>query len=162
MGQAPDILFFISDQHDARRMGWAGDEIVRTPHMDAMAAAGTACTAAYCNSPLCVPSRCALMSGQLPSRTGIFTNGGELPADVPTMGHLMGAAGYRTTLCGRMHFHIPAAYHGFDRQLVGDITAANWGHGDFTARSGPVPADLRCAKLFTDHWRWWLFAGIGI
>lgn len=127
----PDILLFISDQHDARRMGWVGDPVVQTPHLDAIAANGVACTAAYCNSPLCVPSRSALMSGQLPSQTGIISNGGELPGDTPTIAHLLGAEGYRTTLCGRMHFHHPAAMHGFDRQLVGDMTASNWGHDDF-------------------------------
>ena len=81
----------------------------------------------YCNAPLCVPSRMSFLSGKLPSDLNIFNNDTVLPADVPTIAHALGAAGYHTVLIGRMHFKGDEQKHGFDERLVGDITSQYWG-----------------------------------
>lgn len=125
----PDILVFMSDQHNARIAGFAGDNAVETPHLDQLARDGTAFEAAYTACPLCVPARCAMMSGQLPSKTGIFDNDGALPSDQATFAHSLGAAGYDVVLCGRMHFNGPDQRHGFTERLVGDIAVSYWGRG---------------------------------
>lgn len=92
---------------------------------------------AYCNAPLCVPSRCSFLSGRLPHETGIFDNDSLLPEDVPTLAHAMALAGYETVLAGRMHFKGSDQDHGFAQRLVGDITTQFWGTvrtdlGDFS------------------------------
>lgn len=121
----PPILFLLSDQHHAGFLGAAGHPVVRTPHLDALAGAGVSMDRLYCPSPLCVPSRMAMLSGLLPSATGIYTNLHSLPSEQPTFVHSLRAAGYRTTLCGRMHFNGPDQRHGFTERLVGDITAVD-------------------------------------
>ena len=53
----PDILIFLSDQHDGRVQAHMGDGTVRTPHLDRLAREGVTFTQAYTPCPLCVPAR---------------------------------------------------------------------------------------------------------
>jgi choline-sulfatase len=79
---------------------------------------------AYCSSPLCAPSRASMITGSLPSRIGVYDNGAELPASVPTIAHHLRAKGYRTCLAGKMHFIGPDQLHGFEERLTPDIYPA--------------------------------------
>jgi choline-sulfatase len=82
---------------------------------------------AYCNSPLCAPSRYVFMSGKLPSAIGAFDNAAELPSEVLTFGHHLRHAGYRTILSGKMHFCGADQLHGFEERLTTDIYPADFG-----------------------------------
>lgn len=130
----PNFLVMMSDQHNPHVAGYAGDPVVRTPHLDRLAAAGTHFTGAYCPGPLCVPSRMAFMTGQYPLDLGIWTNSAILPSTTPTFAHTLSAGGYETVLCGRMHFVGPDQNHGFRQRLVGDVSGA------MTAM--PVPGEM--------------------
>jgi choline-sulfatase len=101
--------------------------LARTPAIDRLAQHGTVFDAAYCNSPLCAPSRAAFMTGRLPSRTGGYDNAAPFGSDVPTFAHLMRMRGYRTTLAGKMHFAGPDQLHGFEERLTTDIYPADFG-----------------------------------
>src|SRR3954466_5031898 len=73
-GQRPNVLFIaIDDLRDWVR--YLGYEQVKTPNLDRLAARGETFTRAYCASPVCNPSRTALMSGQRSSTTGVYNNG---------------------------------------------------------------------------------------
>jgi choline-sulfatase len=132
------IIVMVSDQHRADVMSCAGNEIVRTPHLDHVAAAGTRFTDTFCTSPVCGPSRMSMLSGLLPSTNGVLTNRQALPSDIPTVAHALAASGYDTVLCGRMHFIGPDQRHGFHERLVGDIgpTDAAFREMDLGAFSG--------------------------
>ena len=117
-----DILLFMSDQHDGSLQHWAGNDIVRTPALDRLAAEGTAFTAASTACPLCVPARAAMISGQLPSNNGVLFNFNAISSDKATFLHSLSASGYETVLCGRMHFVGPDQRHGFSRRIAGDRT----------------------------------------
>jgi len=136
MPTQPDIVIFMSDQHTAGIMGCAGDEYVSTPNLDRIAAEGTRFDNAYTSCPLCVPARMSFLSGQLPSRTGIFNNSHILSSEQATIPYALGAAGYETVLVGRMHFKGPDQRHGFERRLVGDFTPL------YDGRGGPLRDDL--------------------
>jgi choline-sulfatase len=60
-----NLLFILSDEHNPRVLGCAGHPMVRTPNLDRLAARGVRFTNAYCNSPICVPSRAALATGRV-------------------------------------------------------------------------------------------------
>lgn len=122
-----DILIFISDQHNARITGYEGDKIVKTPVLDEIARNGTVFGAAYTSYPLCVPARVSMLTGQLPSRTGIFTNQGCIPCDQATFFHSLAAEGYETVLCGRMHFIGADQRHGFTKRIFGEFSHLNSG-----------------------------------
>lgn len=122
MPDQPNFLLIMSDQHHPRVMGCAGDPLVRTPHLDALAASGVRFTSAYCGSPLCVPSRMTFMTSRHCSDLDVYTNGCVLASDIPTFAHSLGATGYEVVLGGRMHFVGPDQRHGFGRRLIGDIS----------------------------------------
>ncbi|MGD9497240.1 MAG: sulfatase-like hydrolase/transferase [Armatimonadota bacterium] len=122
MADQPNILLIVSDQHARDIMGCAGDEVVRTPNLDALAARGVRFENAYCGSPLCVPSRMTMLTGRHCSDIGVWSNSCYLGSDIATFAHSLGAAGYETVLCGRMHFIGPDQRHGFHRRIIGDVT----------------------------------------
>ena len=118
----------MSDEHDPAVTGCYGDSLVRTPHLDALAARGVTFDAAYCNSPLCVPSRLSVTAGQHVHRMGGWSNTcwieGESP-ELPTFPRVMQAAGYRSYLCGKMHYDKERDY-GFTKLPCGPVDLNNY------------------------------------
>lgn len=123
----PNILFIMADQMAASALSVYGHPIVKTPHLDKLANEGVVFDSAYCNSPLCAPSRYTLMTGQLPSKIGAYDNAADFPADIPTFAHYLRAQNYQTALSGKMHFCGPDQLHGFEERLTTDIYPADYG-----------------------------------
>nr|WP_297461435.1 choline-sulfatase [uncultured Halomonas sp.] len=123
----PNILFLMADQMAVPSLPFHGHPLVKTPHLSRLAAEGVVFDSAYCNSPLCAPSRFALMAGQLPSRIGGYDNAADFAADTPTFAHYLRDAGYYTALSGKMHFCGPDQLHGFEERLTTDIYPADYG-----------------------------------
>ena len=121
MTRKPNIVVVMADQLAPHFVGAYGHKVAKTPHIDALAARGVRFDAAYCNSPLCAPSRFAFMSGQLISRIAAYDNASEFRASVPTFAHYLKALGYRTCLSGKMHFVGPDQKHGFEDRVTTDI-----------------------------------------
>ena len=129
----PNILFIQVDQLMAKALRIYGDPVCHAPNIDRLASRGTVFEAAYCNFPLCAPSRFSMATGRLCSEIGAYDNAAEMPASVPTYAHYLRAAGYQTALSGKMHFIGPDQFHGFEKRLTPDIYPAdfswapNWG-----------------------------------
>jgi len=121
-----NILLVMADQLTPGALPIHGGP-AKTPHISALAEAGVVFDAAYCNSPLCAPSRVAFMTGQLPSKTGAYDNAAEFRSDIPTFAHYLRLAGYRTVLAGKMHFCGADQLHGFEHRLTTDIYPADFG-----------------------------------
>lgn len=134
-GGKPNILVLMSDQHSKHLLGCQGNDIVRTPHLDRLAAAGMRFTSAYCPAPLCVPGRMSFMTSLTPSRNRVWNNYHALSSGIPTWAHVLGAAGYETSLIGRMHFVGPDQRHGFMRRPLGEYGAC---HPGAPGRGGPL------------------------
>lgn len=104
--ERPDILLLLTDTQPRRLVGCYGQQsesLVRTPHIDALAAAGTRFAHAYTACPLCTPARAALFTGMLPSKTGAYTNSQPLGDTIKTLGQRLRDVGYRTALIGKWH-----------------------------------------------------------
>lgn len=123
----PNFLFIVADQLAAPALPFYGNPVVKAPHLAALADGGVLFEQSYCNSPLCAPSRAALMTGQLPSRNGVYDNSAEFSAEIPTFAHYLRAAGYQTCLAGKMHFVGPDQLHGFEERLTTDIYPVDFG-----------------------------------
>lgn len=121
-----NIVVVMADQLAPHFTGAYGHRSAKTPHLDALAARGMRFDAAYCNSPLCAPSRFAFMSGQLISRIAAYDNASEFRAAIPTFAHYLKALGYRTCLSGKMHFIGPDQKHGFEDRVTTDIYPADF------------------------------------
>ncbi|MFK7765445.1 MAG: choline-sulfatase [Roseobacter sp.] len=129
----PNILFIQVDQLAAQYLRCYGDTLCHAPNLDRLAEQGTVFETAYCNFPLCSPSRASMATGKLCSDIGAYDNAAELPASIPTYAHYLRAAGYHTALSGKMHFIGPDQHHGFETRLTPDLYPAdfswvpNWG-----------------------------------
>lgn len=126
MSEQPNIVFILADQIAYDCIGAAGNTVVRTPNLDRLAADGVVFGNAYCNSPVCAPSRASLASGKLIRNCGVFDNAAQFSSEIPTMMHYLGAAGYDTVGSGKFHFVGPDQLHGFSRRLTTDVFPANF------------------------------------
>ena len=123
----PNVLILMADQLAAGALPAYGNAVAKTPHLDRLAREGVVFENAYCNTPLCAPSRMVFLSGRLPSATGGYDNAAEFPSQLPTFAHYLRLAGYRTILAGKMHFCGPDQMHGFEERLTTDIYPADYG-----------------------------------
>lgn len=137
MSNRPNLLLIMTDQHSPHVLGCAGDRVVRTPHLDRLA--GVRFSSVYCGSPLCVPSRMTFLTSRGCSDIGVWSNGCVLDSEIPTFAHGLSAAGYRTVLCGRMHFNGPDQRHGFQARLIGDVTQPRYPRGAERKLLGHIP-----------------------
>jgi arylsulfatase A-like enzyme len=99
----PNFLFLITDQHRADWLGCAGHPVLKTPHIDALAALGTRFEEFYVASPVCMPNRASLMTGRYPSVHGLRSNGCTLPTRANTFVDVLRAGGYTTASIGKSH-----------------------------------------------------------
>ena len=102
-------------------------DFLHVPNLRALAERSARFAANYTASPLCAPARAAFMTGQLPSRSGVYDNAAEFASDIPTFAHHLRRAGYATCLAGKMHFVGPDQLHGFEERLTTDIYPADFG-----------------------------------
>ncbi len=100
----PNFLFFITDQQRADHLGCYGNTVLRTPHVDSVAARGTRFERFYVATPVCQPNRNTILTGRMPTLHGTRQNGIPLSLDAVCFTHLLRAAGYRTGLFGKAHF----------------------------------------------------------
>ena len=140
----PNLLVIMSDEHAPQFSGAWGHPLVRTPHLDRLASEGVLFENAYCNSPLCGPSRMSFMTGRHVHQIGAWDNATSLPSDIPTWAHMLRAAGYDVVLSGKQHFVGADRRHGFRAQLARDLHAEHahpifdWDEGIRTA-TAPWP-----------------------
>ena len=94
MAKKPNILYFVADQMRADAQHYLGNSASHTPNMDALAGEGVAFENAYCQNPVCVPSRCSFLSGLYPHTTGHRTMHFLQNEDEPNILRTMKEAGY--------------------------------------------------------------------
>jgi len=105
MTEQPNILWYTTDQQRFDTIAALGNPHVLTPVLDQLAAEGTAFTHAYCQSPICTPSRSSYMTGLYPSRLHNCRNGNETfpPAAPPLISKRIAEAGYDCGNIGKFH-----------------------------------------------------------
>lgn len=104
MSQRPNILWYCTDQQRFDTIGALGNPHVRTPTLDALVKSGVAFERAYCQSPICTPSRSSFMTGMYPARLRNTRNGNEsFPEHPPVITKLIAESGYDCGLVGKFH-----------------------------------------------------------
>ena len=99
----PNILFLMSDEHRADVVGFGDNRVVRTPVLDSLAADGIVFRNAYTPSPICIPARQCIVSGQLPRTCRAERYGDDLPPFSMTFPRRLSQVGYATVCAGKMH-----------------------------------------------------------
>ncbi|MEL6572415.1 MAG: sulfatase-like hydrolase/transferase [Pseudomonadota bacterium] len=103
MTKRPNFLFIITDQHRADHLGCYGNTVVKTPHIDGIAAKGTRWNKFHVANPICMPNRASIMTGRMCSVHGARHNGIPLSKNHTTFVELLRDAGYTTGLIGKSH-----------------------------------------------------------
>ena len=123
----PNVIIFFTDDQGYGDLSCMGATDFRTPNLDRMANDGVRFTDWYSNSPVCSPSRAALLTGRYPGNAGVRsilrghrrTSG--LPQSSPTLATMLREAGYQTAMAGKWHLGLTEdsrpQSHGFDRSF---------------------------------------------
>ena len=111
-----NLVIIMSDEHHPRAMGVAGHPLAITPHLDRLAARGLRFEAAYCNSPLCVPSRASFATGRYVHELGMWDNAIAYDGSIPGWGHALQQSGHRVDAIGKLHYRRAEDPTGFDHQ----------------------------------------------
>ena len=173
----PNIVFIVADDLGYADLGCYGGRDASfgavSPHIDALAAGGLKLSQGYSNSPVCSPTRFALMTGRYQYRLrgaaeepinsksrGSTTLG--LPPEHPTLPSLLRDAGYRTALMGKWHLGYPPAFgplrSGYD-EFFGPMSGgvdyfthcSSTGQHDLYLGDAEQQEDGYLTDLITDH-----------
>lgn len=172
----PNVVIFIVDDLGWRDVGFMGSDFYETPHVDKLAAEGLIFSQAYSASPVCSPSRAAIMTGMDPARFGItdwipgFVPKHQVPLVVPpiphelpleavTLGEYFRAAGYATFYSGKWHLGSDAAHwpkaQGFDGNAGGFTRGQPVGKGKsgayFSPHNNPALSDGPDGEFLTER-----------
>ena len=120
--QAYNVLFIISDDLSATALSCYGSKVCQTPHIDGLAAQGTRFSRAYCQFPVCGPSRVSLMFGYYPHGTNVHgwrSSGREIFGDRASWPQHFMQSGYHTARVSKVYHmgvppHIETGSHGPD------------------------------------------------
>lgn len=119
MVRPANVLFILSDEHSRRVLGCYGNAVVRTPNLDALAARGTRFGSAYCQVPICVPSRGSLATGRYAHAVNSWDNASPyVGTEAPSWGHRLTAQGHKVTTIGKLHYRRVGDPSGFPDQRV--------------------------------------------
>jgi arylsulfatase A-like enzyme len=99
----PNILWICTDQQRTDTLGCYGNRHIRTPHIDRLADSGVRFERAYCQCPVCTPSRASFLTGRYPRTTRCRQNGQKLPPEERLITRLFADQGYVCGLAGKLH-----------------------------------------------------------
>ncbi|MFW9941856.1 MAG: sulfatase [Candidatus Thorarchaeota archaeon] len=152
MAERPNIIYIFSDQHRGDTLGSVGHPSVITPNLDKLASEGINFTRCYTNSPLCMPARASMMTGQYVCEHGVWTNNNEAnPLECPSHVRNIRDEGYHTAAIGKTHLY----RHG-GRILTWKDTREkaqvlkDWGFDYIHELTGPL-ATARHDSPYTDY-----------
>ncbi len=120
MTKQPNVLFLMSDEHRADVAGFAGDPVVRTPVLDELARTGVVFRNAYTPSPICIPGRQCMMSGQLPETCGCRRYGEDLAPGSMTFARRFAQHAYHTVCAGKLHHLGVDQMQGWTKRIAPD------------------------------------------
>jgi len=137
----PNIILIMADDLGYGDVGFNGNEIVRTPELDEMAAQGLVFDRFYTAAPICSPTRGSCLTGRHPFRYGVLAahSGGMRNGEI-TIAEVLKENGYKTGIFGKWHlgyvrpdteqedrgYYSPPWHHGFDVSFVTKSAAPTW------------------------------------
>lgn len=110
--QRPNILYIMSDDHDANAISAYNKSFIQTPHIDRIAKEGMLFSRSFVGNSLCGPARATLLTGLHSHKNGFVDNRSAFDGNQPTMPKLMQQAGYQTAVIGK--WHLQSYPTGFD------------------------------------------------
>ncbi|NRB04861.1 MAG: sulfatase-like hydrolase/transferase, partial [Rhodobacteraceae bacterium] len=115
---ASNLLIIISDEHRKDTMGCAGHPIVKTPNLDALAARGAHFTNAYTPSPMCVPTRAALATGNHVHKIRHWDSATPYDGKIRSWMRHLRDEGVDVVSIGKLHFRSGEDDNGFSQEIL--------------------------------------------
>ena len=165
----PNVLLIMTDQHRKDAIGAYGNPVIKTPHVDALAATGIRFNNCWVQHAACMPSRASIFTGRYPLAHRVRSNGVPLSKHETTMAHVFARNGYRTGGAGKFHFlphypyrsplpmmeNHPEPYYGFQEFHLGE-DGRSGEHWVWLQRNHPeyhkVPDHKIPLELHNSHW----------
>lgn len=143
-----NVIVFMSDEHNKRILGCYGNKLVKTPHLDKMAANGTRFENAYTNCPICVPARASFQTGQYVNKIGYWDNALPYDGQVKGWGHRLIDEGHEVVSVGKLHFRSSEDPNGFSREIIPMHVVD--GKGDIQASLRNPPVERPGSRLIAE------------
>lgn len=130
MGKSPNILIICSDQQRFDTLGCYGNPFVHTPNLDRLAEDGVLFERAYCQNPVCTPSRASFMTGRYPRTTCCRQNGQDIPEREVLFSKILADHGYTCGLAGKFHLSAcePSSSPRTERRIDDGFHVFHWTH----------------------------------
>ena len=123
----PNILWLCTDQQRYDTIHCLNNPYIRTPHIDQLVSEGVAFTHAYCQSPICTPSRASFLTGMYPSSVHACINGNQIWDEAaPLVTKTLADAGYDCGLAGK--FHLSSAQGRIEPRVSDGYRVFDWSH----------------------------------
>jgi choline-sulfatase len=113
-----NTIIIMSDEHRSDFLGCAGDPVAKTPHMDSLANRGVTFTNAYCNSPICVPTRASIATGRYIHDNRCWDSAQAYHGQIPGWGHRLIEKGHEVVSVGKLHYRDTQDSNGFSREIL--------------------------------------------
>ena len=127
-GKLPNILWICTDQQRYDTIHALGNEYICTPNLDKLIETGMAFTHAYCQNPICTPSRASFLTGYYPRPLRACSNGNEKWEDAaPLITKTLADIGYDCALAGKLH--LSAAHNRIEPRPDDGYRVFHWSHG---------------------------------
>ena len=127
MTEKPNILWICTDQQRYDTIGALGNDFVETPNIDGLVADGVTYTHAYCQSPICTPSRASFLTGMYPSTVHLTRNGNSVfPDGQKLVPRYLADAGYDCGLIGKLH--LASAYQRIEPRTDDGYNFCDYSH----------------------------------
>jgi arylsulfatase A-like enzyme len=114
--ERPNIIYIMSDDHDADAISAYNKTFISTPNLDRIAKEGMRFNRCFVGNSICTPARATLLTGQHSHKNGVKDNRNRFDSSRMTMPKLLQQAGYHTALFGKWHLH--SYPQGFDKWLI--------------------------------------------
>ncbi|WP_111707611.1 sulfatase family protein [Lutibacter citreus] len=106
----PNIIFFLADDQSIWDVGCYGNDVVKTPNIDRLAAEGMRFNRMFTTTAMCAPARSMLYTGLFPHRNGCYMNHGSTKQGIISLPTYLKPLGYRVVLAGKKHIHPKEIY----------------------------------------------------
>ncbi|MDC7233988.1 MAG: sulfatase-like hydrolase/transferase [Spirochaetales bacterium] len=138
-----NVLFITTDQQQKATMGCYGNNLIETPHLDALAQSGIVLDRAYCENPICIPSRNTMITGRKSIHHQATVHNSSLPDNEICLGDYLKQKGYETHFIGKPHFK--------SQQEEGtEESLEDWRNGLYDNWNGPYKG-FNTAEIILGH-----------
>ncbi len=125
--EKPNILWLCTDQQRYDTIRALGNSLVNTPNIDRLISEGVTFTRAYCQSPVCTPSRASFLTGRYPRTTRCRQNGQAMPPDEQLISKILADNGYTCGLAGKLHL-ASCSDHKVETRIDDGYSTFHWSH----------------------------------